>query len=67
MMSSILTEHRPIFVTLHNLQSETFIGMINTFIASTTNTGTLERIHSNWSYYNKSFILSKVYLLLSLS
>lgn len=60
MMTSILSDHRPIFVTLNNLQPETYIGMINTFIASPTSSGTLERIHSNWSYFNKSFILTKV-------
>ena len=65
LMSPIVSNHRPIFMTLNNLQQDTYIGVINTFLLSPSNQGTLERLHSNWSYFNKSFILSKVlYLVL---
>ena len=57
---TILTDDKPVFSTLKNLQVETFIGVTNTFISSSATLGSLDRIYSSWSYYNKSFVIRKV-------
>lgn len=57
---TILNEKKPIFLTLKNLQPDTCLGMINTFISSSKTIGCLDRIHSIWSYSNKSFVIRRV-------
>jgi hypothetical protein len=60
---TILTNEKPIFLTLKDLQSETCIGVTNTFISSSATLGSLDRIYSTWSHYNKSFVIRKVSLI----
>jgi hypothetical protein len=57
---TILTDEKPMFLPLKNMQSETCIGVINTFISSASTLGSLDRIYSSWSFYNKSFVIKKV-------
>jgi hypothetical protein len=62
LLAPITSSQPPTFSTLSLLQPDTFLGMTNTFV-SPKGSGSIERISSKWSYYNKSFVISKDYLL----
>jgi hypothetical protein len=61
MLTSIVDPNKTInFAALDMLNTNTFIGIPNTFRASTKEPGHMEKYFSVWSYFNKSFVMSKV-------